>query len=125
MNTFRSVFRLVILLVATLASGSTWATDEAIPEAMLKIAHRDIVILRAAVQGAPPEKRVERIAERIRAMNESDFSQPITRSTLAVGDIKAVLFSIGDQTAFVLLERDLEIGEQRSLDQVAAEVEIR
>ncbi len=125
MNTFRSVFRLVILLVATLASGSTWATDEAIPEAMLKIAHRDIVILRAAVQGAPPEKRVERIAERIRAMNESDFSQPITRSTLAVGDIKAVLFSIGDQTAFVLLEKDLEGGEQRSLDQVAAEVEIR
>ncbi|MGB9495325.1 MAG: mechanosensitive ion channel family protein, partial [Azonexus sp.] len=125
MNTFRSVFRLVILLVATLASGSTWATDEAIPEAMLKIANRNIVMFRAAAQGAPPEKRVERITARIRAMDERDLSQPITRSPLEVGDVKGVLFSIGDQTAFLLLEKDLEGDEQRSLDQVAAEVEIR
>jgi len=142
MNTFWSVFRLVTLLAVTLASGSLWAKDEvnseavlasgslwakdvANSEAMLKIAHRDIVMLRATIQGAPPEKRVERITEQIRAMNESDLSQPITRSPLAVGDIKAVLFSIGDRTAFVLLDKDLEIGEKRSLDQVAAEVEIR
>lgn len=49
-------------------------------------------------------------------MNESELSQPITRTQLVAGDIKAVLFSIGDQTAFVLLDKDLEIGEQRTLD---------
>lgn len=54
MNRVCSVFRLVTLLAVTLATGSLWAKDEASHEAMLKIAHRDIVMLRAEVQGALP-----------------------------------------------------------------------
>ena len=125
MNMVWSVFRLVILLAVTLASGSLWAQGEASQEAMLKIANRNIVMFRASVQGAPPEKRVERITARISAMNERDLAQPITRYPLEVSDLKGVLFSIGDQTAFVLLEKDLDGDDRRSLDQVAAEVEIR
>ncbi len=121
MNGFLAVFRLMILLAAMLAPGLLFAKGEADPEAILTIANRYIVTLRATAQGATPEMRVKRIHERLRQLEERDLTAPITRVPLTIADRKGVVFNIGDRNIFVLYEGDLDEGEKRSLDKVAEE----
>ena len=122
MNAFGSVLRILIFLAAALTAGLSFAKGEARPEAMLTIANRDIVMLRATAQGAPPEMRIRRIHERLRQMDERDLTAPMSRAQLTIDNRRGVVFYIGDRNIFVLYEGDLDEGEKRSLDQVAEEV---
>ena len=122
MSAFVSVFRILIFLALALAAGLSFAKAEAAPEAMLTIANRDIVVLRATAQGASPEMRVRRIHERLRQMDERDLTAPLTRTPLIVDNRKGVVFFIGDRNLFVLYQADLDEGEKRSLEQAAEEV---
>ena len=118
MNAFLAAFRFMILLAAMLAPGLLFAKGEASPEAMLTIANRDIVMLRATAQGASPEMRTRRIHERLRQMDERDLTAPMSRAHLTIDNRRGVVFYIGDRNIFVLYEGDLDEGEKRSLDQV-------
>jgi len=122
MSAFASIFRIVIFLALALAAGVSFAKGEVAPEAMLTIANRDIVVLRATAQGASPEMRVRRIHERLRQMDERDLTAPLTRTPLIVDNRKGVVFFIGDRNLFVLYQADLDEGEKRSLEQAAEEV---
>lgn len=119
MRAVGSVFRIVMFLALALLAGLAFAKGDAAPEAMLTIANRDIVMLRATAQGASPEMRVRRIHERLRQMGERDLSEPISRARLTIDDRKGVVFYIGDRNIFVLYEGDLDEGEKRSLDEIA------
>ena len=119
MSAFGSVFRILIFLAVALPAGLSFAKGEARPEAMLTIANRDIVMLRATAQGASPEMRIRRIHERLRQMDERDLTAPMSRAHLTIDNRRGVVFYIGDRNIFVLYEGDLDEGEKRSLDQVA------
>ena len=123
MNASLAAFRLMILLAAMLAPGLLFAKGEASPEAMLTIANRDIVTLRATIQGAPPEIRVKRIQERLRPLGERELAKPVTRSALVVEEQRAFVYYIGDHLLFGLYEADLDREQKLSLDEVAQQVD--
>ena len=123
MNAFLAAFRFMILLAAMLAPGLLFAKGEARPEAMLTIANRDIVTLRATIQGAPPEIRVKRIQERLRPLGERELAKPVTRSALVVEEQRAFVYYIGDHLLFGLYEADLDREQKLSLDEVAQQVD--
>jgi small-conductance mechanosensitive channel len=122
MNSLGSLLRLIFLLGLVLASGQSFAKDDASPEAVLSIANREIVTLRATAQGASPGMRVRRINERLRQMDERDLSGTISRVPLIIDNRKGVVFYIGDRNIFVLYEADLDEGEKLGLEQVAEQV---
>ena len=122
MRVVGSVIRIVMFLALAQLAGLSFAKGDAAPEAMLTIANRDIVVLRATAQGASPEMRIKRIHERLRQMGERDLSEPLSRSHLTIENRKGVVYYIGDRNIFVLYEGDLDEGEKRSLDEVAEQV---
>jgi len=122
MNSLGTTLRLILFLGLALVSGQSFAKGEVIPEAVLSIANREIVTLRATAQGASPEMRVRRIHERLRQMDERDLSEPISRARLTIENRKGIVFYIGDRNIFVLYEADLDEGEKLGLDEVADQV---
>jgi small-conductance mechanosensitive channel len=119
------MLRIVLLLGLALVYGQSFAKGEPSPEAVLSIANRDIVTLRATVQGASPGTRVKRIQERLRPLGERELAKQITRSNIEVEGHRAVIFYIGDHLLFGLYEADLDSEQKLSLDEVAQQAEQR
>ena len=116
------MLRIILFLGLALVYGQSFAKGEPSPEAVLSIANREIVTLRATAQGASPEMRVRRIHERLRQMDERDLSGPISRAHLTIENRKGFVFYIGDRNMFVLYEADLDEGEKLGLEEVADQV---
>ena len=126
----RTVSRLLFLcrlcwLTALFAVGNLYAKEPAVPEAVVTFANREIVVLRATVQGATPEVRLKRINERLRQLSEHDLTQPVVRNHLLLEGRKGVVFSIGDRMLFALYEADLDAEQDKGLDAAAEQVEQR
>ncbi len=122
MSVFWISLRCLIFLVAATFSGALLAKAGA-PEAVLSIANRDIVTLRATVQGASPEIRVKRIQERLRPLGERELAKPITRQELQIEGRRAIIFYIGDLLIFGLYEGDLDPEQKQSLDEISQQAE--
>lgn len=125
MSRVRNLLRSLAFLSVLGLSGWALAKEPAAPEAIFNYANRDIVTLRATVQGATPEVRVKRIQDRLRQLGERDKSLLLTRAHLVLEDRKGVVFSIGDRMMFVLYEADLDEEQRLNLDAAAAQVEQR
>ena len=120
-----SVLRCLLLTMLLAAAGGLQAKEPAAPEAVLSFANREIVTLRATVQGMTPEKRVRRIEERLRALGEADLAQPIGRNQVVLDGRKGIVFSLGDRMLFGLYEADLDEEQRLSLEAAAEQVEKR
>jgi small-conductance mechanosensitive channel len=119
------MLRLILFIGLALVSGQSFAKGGANPEAVLSVANRDIVTLRATVQGASPETRVKRIQERLRLLGERELAKPITRSMIEIEGRQAEIFYIGDSLLFGLYEADLDSEQKLSLDEAARQAEQR
>ena len=120
-----SLLRCLLLTMLLAMVGGLHAKEPAAPEAVLKFANREIVTLRATVQGATPENRVRRIEERLRALGEADLAQPISRNHVVLEGRKGIVFSLGDRMLFGLYEADLDEEQRLSLEVAAEQVEKR
>lgn len=112
-------------LTALFAVGCLEAKELAAPEAAVTFANREIVTLRASVQGMTPAVRVRRFDERLRQLSEADLSQPIVRNHLVLDGRKGIVFNIGDRMLFALYEADLDPEQDKSLEAAADQVEQR
>ncbi|RIX45029.1 MAG: mechanosensitive ion channel family protein [Rhodocyclales bacterium GT-UBC] len=101
------------------------AREPAVPEAVFRLANREVVVLRTTIQGATPEIRVRRIEERLRQMSEADLAQPLSRAPLVLDGRKGVVFNLGDRMMFIVYESDLDEELRQGLDEAAAAVEAR
>ena len=120
--------RFWLCAMVLLASGSLQAresTEPAVPEAVLSFANREIVTLRATVQGATPEMRVRRIGERLRAMSDAELALPLEYKDMALDGRKGKVFGIGGQLIFVLYQGDLDEEQGNDLEAAAKQVENR
>lgn len=122
MSIVLAALRCMIVLLTFLLSGTLSAKSEAPQEAVLSIANRDIATLRVTAIGAPPELRVKRIHERLRQMDESELSKPITRMHLTIDGQKGIAYSIGERTIFILYEADLDPEEKLGLEEASEQV---
>jgi len=119
-------FWLVALLV--LASAGLQAKEPAEPaaaEAVLSFANREIVTLRATVQGATPEMRVKRIGERLRSMSQEELALPLEHKEMSLDGRKGKVFGIGGQLLFVLYQGDLDEEQGGDLEAAAKQTESR
>nr|MBL8412396.1 mechanosensitive ion channel [Dechloromonas sp.] len=101
------------------------AIGPAAPEAVLTFANREIVTLRATVQGATPEMRVKRIGERLRLMTEEELSHPLEHKDMALDGVKGKVFGVGGQLIFVLYQGDLDEEQGKDLEAAAKLAEAR
>ena len=120
-----SLLRCLLLTMLLAMVGGLHAKEPAAPEAVLKFANREIVTLRATVQGLTPENRVKRIDERLRALGEADLEQPVSRNHVVLEGRKGIIFSLGDRMLFGLYEADLDEEQRLSLEAAAEQVEKR
>ncbi len=119
------LLRWLLPVFFALLSLPSLAKTEAVPEAVLNVANRDIATLRQTALGGTPEMRVKRIQERLRQLDERDLSQPVSRTRVTVEEKNGVAFSIGDRNIFILYEGDLDPEEKLTLDDAAVRVEQR
>ena len=122
MNSLESMLRFLLLLALALVSGQSFAKGEAIPEAVLSIANRDIATLRMTTAGASPELRVKRIHERIRQIDERELSKPITRSHLRSRATRGLSIRSASDHFHSLRSRPRS-GREVSLDEASQQVE--
>lgn len=122
MSIILAALRCLIVLLTVLVSGTVLAKTDAPPEAVLTIANRDIATLRMTAIGASPELRIKRIHERLRQMDESDLSKPITRAHLTIEGQKGIAYSIGERPVFILYEADLDPEEKLGLEEASQQV---
>lgn len=120
-----SLLRCLLLTMLLAMAGGLHAKEPAAPEAVLSFANREIVTLRATVQGATPGNRVRRIEERLRALGEADLAQPVSRSQVVLDGRKGIIFSLGDRMLFGLYEADLDEEQRLGLEAAAEQVEKR
>lgn len=128
MNGLRLFLHQCLLAVLLLLSAGLQAKEPpaaSAPEAVLVYANREIVTLRATVQGATPEMRVRRIGERLRQMREEELALPLEQKAMTFEGRNGKLFSIAGQLVFVLYEGDLDEEQGLPLDQAAVQVEQR
>lgn len=117
--------RICLALCLMGLAGLVQAKGEAPPEATLTVANRDIVVLRATVQGVAPEMRVKRIQERIRQMGERELLLALSRLPAEVDGKKAIAFTAGDRHLLFLFESDLDPEEKHTLAQAGDQLESR
>ena len=102
-----------------------FAAAQGAPEATVVYANREIVVLRATIQGATPEVRAKRIQERLNKLEDKDLLKPIERTHGELGALKGELFSMDGRTLFLLLEDDLDSEAKTSIKEVSDQAEAR
>lgn len=94
--------------------------------AQLRWLQRDIATLRAPLAGAPPQQRVERALERLRALPAAAMDEPLQVLPFVLGRQSGVQFLLGDHLLFSLLEADLDPElREPDLQAQAAQVQAR
>lgn len=105
MSRLWSLFRILVLLLVAVVSAPLFAKGDSAPEAVLTVANREIVTLRATIQGATPEMRVKRIGERLRELDENALSEPVSYSNLVIDNLKGNVFMVGGRPIFSSMPR--------------------
>lgn len=108
---------LAFLLLAL--SSLAWASEDRVPEAVLRVLNRDIATVREPLAGASPKARVERAVGRLREIPAAEWDRTIRQVPFALGEQRGVQFLLGDRPLFTLLEGDLQPESKESLDEVA------
>jgi small-conductance mechanosensitive channel len=122
---FLRFWLVALMLLASTAVQAKEPAEPAAPEAVLSFANREIVTLRATVQGATPEMRVKRIGERLRLMTEEELALPLEHKDASLDGRKGKVFGIGGQLIFVLYQADLDEEQGSDLEAAAKQAESR
>ena len=117
--------RHLLLVLAMLQPWAATASSLAAPEAVARYANREFVVLRTTIQGATPEMRVRRIAERLARLTNEQRAMPLVRSEIVVDHQPGILFSLADQPVFALYQGDLDEESRIGLAAAADQVELR
>jgi small-conductance mechanosensitive channel len=113
-------------LAPSIGRSLTAPVDEGADEpATLRILNREVLTMRARLAGAPPEARVRRARERLRALPETAMDLPIRVVPLVLGDARGVQFLAGDQPLFSVLEGDVDVEARQSFDALVRQTQTR
>ncbi|ADU71662.1 mechanosensitive ion channel family protein [Pantoea sp. At-9b] len=91
----------------------------------LTLLNQPVVMLQARFGLTTPEERVQRIVKQLRALTITDLQQPVTTQLLTRYHQQAVVFSINQKPFMVLVQADLDEGDDLTLTQAAEEVRQR
>ncbi|WP_438940999.1 mechanosensitive ion channel family protein [Dryocola boscaweniae] len=86
------------------------------------IFHQPIVMLQAKFGMTTPEERVLRIRNTLRSLTEEDIRQPVKIINIKRYSQQGRLFSINDKPVMLLMQGDLDEGDDLTLDQAAQRV---
>jgi small-conductance mechanosensitive channel len=108
-----------------LTAGNSPAAQQPAPPATLRLANREIVVLRTTFQGLTPEERVDRVRERVRKFTPETIAEPIRALPITVAESKGVQFVIGDALLFPVLEGDVDPETRQTFDALVKQTQAR
>ena len=111
--------------VTLAAAGNSPSTPQSAPPAVLRLANREIVVLRTTFRGLTPEERVQRVHERVRKFTPETIAEPIRALPITLAEGKGVQFVIGDALLFPVLEGDVDPETRQSFDALVTQTQTR
>lgn len=117
----RRLATVVILVACAAAPVRAQDQERATAPAVLAMWNRPIVTFRAVVGGAAPEERVRNARTRIEAHTRDVSTASVGTRDSAIGDIRGVLVTIGDNVAFGLVPGDLDPEAALTLEAAASQ----
>lgn len=94
-------------------------------EATIEFWNREIAVLRASRGGRDASERARRASDRLSELSDSVLRQGVKVTPLEAAEGKALLFEVGGESVFGLLEGDLDADSGETLAQAGARAEQR
>jgi small-conductance mechanosensitive channel len=98
------------------------STTPSAQAATLRLLNRDIATLRAVLGGLAPQERVERARQRFNNLPDGAIDLPIKAAPYEFEQSRGVQFMFGDHKLFVLLEADMDVESQQTLENLTPRV---
>ena len=113
------------LLFVCFGAAAQEQQSQAAEPAVLSLWNRQIVTLRATVDGVPPAQRVRNSRERIDEHLKAQPGGKVTTRVTSIGDLKGIVVTMGPNVAFGLVEGDLDPESSITLEQAATRAALR
>jgi hypothetical protein len=107
---------------AALSLRSTEVGNNTVQPATLRLLNRDIATLRSPLGGLTPQERVERARQRFHNLPDGAVDLPIQTMPFEFEQTPGVQFMFGDYKLFVLLESDLDVESQQTLENLPPQI---
>ncbi|WP_158590392.1 mechanosensitive ion channel family protein [Noviherbaspirillum cavernae] len=102
------------------AHGKAAYYDAASSPVWLRVANRDIVILRSTLADTTPLQRAQYANARIDRLTDAELGAPISLKEIIIGDQSGIGVVLGSATLFVLTRADLDPLAEESLEDAAS-----
>lgn len=116
---------IVAMLLLCFGAAAQEQQTQAAEPAVLSLWNRQVVTLRATVDGVPPAQRVRNSRERIEEHLNAYASGPVATRVTSIGDVKGIVVTMGSSVAFGLVQGDLDTESSITLEQAAARAALR